>query len=740
MAFSPSIGDILMLSQTAWKIGRAFTAGRRGAPAEFTEIETEANGLSTALKLVAETLHSDDSILSRGSDQMKAGVGMILESAQRSLEDLESFVDQYGVIRKRQTNGGFVVERTWSDVVLANYKTIKWTTEGGDIQALRNMLQMHTNTINLTMQALQSGSLARLEKTVMPMAEKIESIHDRVNGDLGDKIDDLHRIIMTLANSTPSLSAIDAHRRLGSNVSSIEASPSSNGQQLIEEPPPRSSSYSLPVRMNGRRESEQSTRSGIMVASPQSGKGPQDSAYYSMHGTLPFERESRTADLGFDSPEMSLTEAARRESTTLPKFFTQESQEPDTQPGSSDTRGLYRYSAASSVGSESGVPVRPFLPPPAMSPDRAERAIPVATPSSIMSPSQTNHQRNTSVRTTKSSKTVPPSPTLSQAESQRKEFEKGLFRNAATLCDVRGSGVEYTQPIPDEPDPRYNTAVVDATTKCRICVVRKRVNREHGGTRVATSIWSIGDDWVARLQQELPEEFDTVPFCSYFQSEKVSIDIKESLLRFHAAVWAAPTLNELKTNWVNYIFETVDEANRFQSALFGRSLLASFKTAKTTVIHDGFKGTFAFEEQMAGIEVLRVWEDDGVSMPGAAGGVMALLHLSANFGEGWAKWWLNSTRQQVRIKDESGKFARIKGLDVTVVKPGAGVNMADRIRSPATHGEGLLRPDAEAQRRQKWEKKVTGVRVEFASEDEKRAFVALAKRAQERMIPLPEVR
>ena len=36
MAFpTPSVGDIIMLSQLAWKIGCAFTAGRAGAPAEF---------------------------------------------------------------------------------------------------------------------------------------------------------------------------------------------------------------------------------------------------------------------------------------------------------------------------------------------------------------------------------------------------------------------------------------------------------------------------------------------------------------------------------------------------------------------------------------------------------------------------------------------------------------------------------------------------------------------------------
>jgi hypothetical protein len=153
MAFQPlSVGDILMLSQTAWKIGRAFTQGKRSAPSDFAEVEREANGLSEALKLVAETLHENGSILSQAEPETRAAVSTILESARKTLSDLESFVERYQVIKKKETNGGFVVERSWSDVVLANYRTFKWTTEGGDIVELRNMLQMHTNTINLTMQ------------------------------------------------------------------------------------------------------------------------------------------------------------------------------------------------------------------------------------------------------------------------------------------------------------------------------------------------------------------------------------------------------------------------------------------------------------------------------------------------------------------------------------------------------------------------------------------------------------
>lgn len=157
MAGVPSIGDILMLSQLAWKIGRAFTAGRKGAPAEFLEVEAEINGLAKALKLLAETLFADadDSILSKADKDTRVGVATILLSCQKTVNDLDSLMDQYQVIKKHRTSGGFAIERSWSDLVIASYKTMMWTTEGGNIEALRNMLHMHTSTITLTMQALQ---------------------------------------------------------------------------------------------------------------------------------------------------------------------------------------------------------------------------------------------------------------------------------------------------------------------------------------------------------------------------------------------------------------------------------------------------------------------------------------------------------------------------------------------------------------------------------------------------------
>ncbi|KAK8247680.1 hypothetical protein HDK77DRAFT_206060 [Phyllosticta capitalensis] len=166
MAGLPSIGDILMLSQTAWKIGRAFSSNRRTVPSEFLSIEAEASGLSKTLKLLAETLFSDDNygshdddsgslLISRASTQTRRGVDIIVNSCSQTLRDLENLVEDYQLTKRNRTSGGWSVERSWSDHVLENYDKMVWTKGGGNIGVLQSLLNMHKSCISLTINALQ---------------------------------------------------------------------------------------------------------------------------------------------------------------------------------------------------------------------------------------------------------------------------------------------------------------------------------------------------------------------------------------------------------------------------------------------------------------------------------------------------------------------------------------------------------------------------------------------------------
>lgn len=795
MAFSPlSTGDVLMLSQQAWRIGRAFTQGRSGAASEFEEVEREANGISEALKLTAEILYANDSILSRAEFETRGAVYEILESAGRTLGDLESFVDRYQVIRKRKTDGGFVVERSWSEIILANYKTIKWTTEGGDITELRNILHVHTNTINLTMQALQSKSLARLERTVMPMAESIASIHSRVNGDLGDKIDDVHRMIMSLSNSSPSLTARDrsTENSLGQDsgrrdtVSSSVYPPDTSDTQAWTASSQRSNlrSSNNPQRQQQQHDSVLSTPASVEHSFMRS-----NTSYPSRVRLSLSENEGGRADWDFEtgspsrlrgslgttlegvigstsesephrdgrSPDRRVSSTPRRESSTLPDLFGTMSidnvrrthTEPYPRPNHARLYERAEPRSSGSFGSPPRLATRGMqLPPPAIPVSPTGPECEFAETVSLFSirrhgardRADSSYSPQAQQSNSHGANVLPLSPTI--ALSSLPAFERSLFRNAAILCDVRAKLVEYAQKVPDEPDPRYDVKMVEACKECHIRVIRKRENRAHGGTKVTTSIWAISEDGVVRCQQKLQDYVETVPYCSYFEPEKVSISANEAVeivLRFHGENWIDEVDKEVKTHWVNYIFVTETDAIAFQSAVFGRSLLGSFRTTKTTVIHDGFMGTFAFEEQFANIEMLRLWEDDGTATPGAQGGVLALMHISSNFGEGWARWWMNCSRRKVRVRDDPPKHAKLKGIDVIVVKPG------ERTRKASTTAE-LQRANSydESVRQNSCNrkvavKKVTGIRIEFKTDEEKDHFVEMACQAQERLLPLPDL-
>lgn len=96
MALSLSIGDVVLLGSLAWKIGRAFTAGRAGAPAEFREVENELTSLNLSIKNLTDTLRTDDDILAKSSDRTRADLERTLAVCNEA--SLSHFIDIFIVL------------------------------------------------------------------------------------------------------------------------------------------------------------------------------------------------------------------------------------------------------------------------------------------------------------------------------------------------------------------------------------------------------------------------------------------------------------------------------------------------------------------------------------------------------------------------------------------------------------------------------------------------------------------
>lgn len=119
------------------------------------------------------------------------------------------------------------------------------------------------------------------------------------------------------------------------------------------------------------------------------------------------------------------------------------------------------------------------------------------------------------------------------------------------------------------------------------------------------------------------------------------------------------------------------------------------------------------QEQMCALENLRIWDEI------ETGGVLAMIHFSGLFGEGYLKFYLNNAKWPIAVKDEGGRLLRVKGL---------------RIRGDLGRGNQKAKEKA----REKQSQKTISAKIEFTFERDKDAFVHLVRSAQTGMVDIED--
>ena len=298
--------------------------------------------------------------------------------------------------------------------------------------------------------------------------------------------------------------------------------------------------------------------------------------------------------------------------------------------------------------------------------------------------------------------------------------------------------------------------MVEACDSCRIAIVRKRItDSETRNVRVVTSIWALSDDNNVRIELKMGDGEMYIPYSSYFSPAKVSMTVPCEL-KFHDVRYGNRLIKTARTSWVNYVFEDAQAAALFQNEIMGRTLLATLRTSKTLRIHEGTLSTFAYAEQMCALENLRIWEDTDT------GAVIGLIHFSASFREGYLAFYLNSSNNPVKVQDGGGREVKIKGLRVPIAEAGRAMRKDSVIDDGETITEANATDGLNASSNEKRrasvsgtkkvkgkEKKVevdrkkviSGAKIEFASETEKREFLELVEEYQKprRLCELPDL-
>lgn len=291
-------------------------------------------------------------------------------------------------------------------------------------------------------------------------------------------------------------------------------------------------------------------------------------------------------------------------------------------------------------------------------------------------------------------------------EEQTKWQRNNILTNAAVLCEVLATSVDYT--IPDEDKPG-DYLMTNACSACKIYLITKGLQLPSGKSHWSTSIWAVSNDRYTRLEQPLPEEESIIPYTVWGSPSRVILRIPSDL-RYHDTSADDKPLATARSSWVTYAFGDETTATMFQNALMDRSVLLSAKTKRTMRVHEGLGGVFAFSEQLCGLENLRV-----VAEP-TTGVVSVMIHYSPAFSEGYMLFNLNVKKQQVKVKEESETVVRIKGLKIKV--------------GSAPVGEGGKSIEAKKREWEKGDKCIKGARIEFSSGEDKRAFVDMVREVQ----------
>ncbi|KAI9376478.1 hypothetical protein BJX61DRAFT_367047 [Aspergillus egyptiacus] len=205
MASPVNVGDIYLLGRLAYKLGSAFTTGRKSAPAEFREVGNQLHSLSAALQALQKEASDRSISLTLDPSALPQAVNArhgededvlkhVVNSCGETLRHLEVIVEKYSVLGK-PTDGTFQVSRfrRWNDNIKTGWKAILWTKEGGDLTTLRSNLSVHTNSLNLLLGVITNSQAERIESRVNANHRMLHEIHTWFTKNLKDSTITLQR-------------------------------------------------------------------------------------------------------------------------------------------------------------------------------------------------------------------------------------------------------------------------------------------------------------------------------------------------------------------------------------------------------------------------------------------------------------------------------------------------------------------------------------------------------------------
>lgn len=166
MSFGYAGGDFVLITQLAW----ATVQNARRACGAHDELTREVSNLHIVLQRLEHEVSNPESLLNRGGDNSREGIGALIQGCERVLRTLSRILDKYNALPEEKRR----VTRLWQKVRFGNGEML-------DLGSIRLELATHTNAVTMFVNLLILGSQGKLEKHMDNHSEELKRIRRSLN-------------------------------------------------------------------------------------------------------------------------------------------------------------------------------------------------------------------------------------------------------------------------------------------------------------------------------------------------------------------------------------------------------------------------------------------------------------------------------------------------------------------------------------------------------------------------------
>ena len=169
MSFGSSIGDLVLLTQLAWKT----VQNCRRACGEYAALTLEATSLHTLLQRLESELRTRPNglIVNRDIDDVTKELGNIVQGCEKNLRVLDLVLEKYNALGETQGSG----RKLWQRVRFGNGQV-------ADMIDIRSRNTFYISAISLFLNMLNLGSAGRVEREMTQAGGELRDIRLAVNG------------------------------------------------------------------------------------------------------------------------------------------------------------------------------------------------------------------------------------------------------------------------------------------------------------------------------------------------------------------------------------------------------------------------------------------------------------------------------------------------------------------------------------------------------------------------------